>query len=203
MHILWYFNQFLLHWTIAFSRHTVKVSNKLFSLNSKKLWRNLWRNSITKPNCDGIPSQIVTDFHHSVTICDGKRPIRHKIVTDSVTILPSVTKRTFRRGVPPSKIVTDLPSQTDCDGKCPSQFFRQKIVTDEFPSQIVTDPSQLYLWRMKLWRTVFRHNFRHKLNFPSQFHKFSVTISVTNCDFSGSVNILKTVHTYLNVVRHL
>ena len=66
------------------------------------------------------------------------------------SVIISVTKFLWR-----SISVTNFPSQ--------------KIVTDfypsHFPSQIVTDPSQINLWRMKLWRSAFHHNFRHKLKF--------------------------------------
>jgi len=122
---------------------------------------NLWR-TLT------IPSQFVTESDQFVT---KLWRIRHKIRHNS----PVRHKNNLRCGIPPSEIVTDLPSQfpsqRDCDGKSPSQFFRRKklwrtIFRHNCPSQIVTDPSQLHLWRMKLWRRVFRHNF---INFSSQF----------------------------------
>ena len=133
--------------------------------------------------CNGIPSKkrlwrisVATDYRDgklwpiSVTICDGWSLFRHKF--------PVHHNFSFGCGVPPSKIVIDLPSQF------PSQLstFRHKwiemeiipsqiIVTVDFPSQsvvtitfvnneIVTDyfpsqfPSQFQF---------FRHKFRHKL----------------------------------------
>jgi len=154
-----------------------------------KLWRNLWRNSVTNLHGDTYPSQN----------CDGSERICHnlwRIVSESVTklwrnpsqfpwpshgqvhspisysgncdglsVTISVTKLLWR------KSLSQFPSQTHCDGLNPSQFLRHKLLwRNFFPSQFVTDPSQLHLWRMKLRRTHFRHNFRHKLY-------FSVTIS--------------------------
>ena len=79
MHLLWYFKQFLLHWTIAFSRNAVK-----FYPCTKK---------IVTESYDRISSQnqIVTEIRHNFP---SQFPLQ--FVMDSVTLFKEVIP------VPPS-----------------------------------------------------------------------------------------------------
>ena len=173
------------------------------SVTKSKLWRKIRHNfpsqiTIVTENCDRYPSQFVTDIHHNlwrtVTIPSQFVTKSHQSVTNlwrspsqlvmSVTKYPSVVEFLFQNCDGPSVTTSvtivycpsQFSSQMDCDRKKSITIFpSQLIVTDYFPSQIVTGPSQLHLWQMKLWRTVFRHNFK---NFPSQFPSQIATFPV-------------------------
>ena len=168
MHLLCYFNQFLLHLTIAFSRNTAKVSNKFFLVELKKLWRN----SVTKPNFEEFRHNLQRS-HPSPPCalnCEGHfhHNFRHNFRHNSGM---SVTKNLWRtkscHKCPSQYIVTETcPSQfsvTNYDKSVTITFVTNEIVTDSFPSQF---PSQIAL---------FRHNF---INFPSQFPSQIATFSV-------------------------
>jgi len=162
----------------------------------KLFWRNLWRNSVKKINCDGYPP------HFSVTNCDGMVTVRHKlwrngngpsqIVTESdgirhkivTDITQSVTKilpwSNYSSRNCDGKSVTISVTIFDCDGKSPSQFPSETICDGIFPSQIFR--------HKKLWRTFFRHKLwriRHKwiCDKWNCDRLLSVTISVTNWTF--------------------
>jgi len=120
------------------------------SVTKTKLWRNSVTNSHSDGNCDGIPSEIVM----------GPSPF----VTDFITIF-----KQFLQYHHPPKIVTEFSVIISVTisviignvlSQCP---IRHK------------SPSQIKLWPVKLWWTVFRHNlyfsvtifwfFRHNLLF--------------------------------------
>jgi len=159
----------------------------VFFLKFQKLWQNLWRKSVTKRNCDGNPSQNSVAIGHcdgdlwpkSTRICDGLGGFRHKLwrtpsqfflvrhnfpkdITFFYSYLGNCDGHFHHNSKQSVTIsVTKLLWRTVFCHKFPSQI----IVTKCCPSQIVTGPSQLKLWPMKSWRTVFRHNFRHNWHF--------------------------------------
>jgi len=127
-----------------------------------KLWRILRRNSVTKLSCGRLLSQ------NSVTKLNGDRWLWPTSVTNCVTNCDGIRHNPKNKTFPlnfPSKLWRKIPSQF----KFFYRNFRHNIfltamVRHNFPShKIVTDvlPSQLKLWPIGFWRTVFRHNFRH------------------------------------------
>jgi len=148
--------------------------------------------TIVTKNCDRFPSQFVTDGQHSVTICEGWSPFRHKIVTESVTIFPSVTKsplfvefllpklwrifrHNFRHNIRHNCLMSVTISVTN--GLWRKKFRDNYSVTNNCDGRFSV--------------TIVRHNYIcDQCNcygliyvtistFPSQFQKFSVT----NCNF--------------------
>ena len=183
-------SHFLTETTTEF-RHKKKMWWKSVTLFRHKLWRIGNNPSQIVTESDGFRHNFVTDITHSVTKnlpransssgnCDGLS------VTISVTnfflwrkksVIISVTKFLWR-----NISVTNFPSQ--------------------FPSQIVTDPSQINLWRMKLWRS----DFRHKLNFSVTIlklfrhnfrHNTNKRRSIVRDDQLRLLNISKTCHHFL------
>ena len=165
----------------------------IFFLKFQKLWRNLWRKSVTKRNCDGNPSQYSVAIGHcdgdlwpkSAKICDGLGGFCHKlwrtwcipsqIVTDSVIIF--LVRHNFPKG-----IIFFYSYWENCDGHFRHNFRHNvrhnskhsvtKLLWQTFfrHNNVVRHnfPSQIVTGRsqsMKLWRTVFRHNFRHNRHF--------------------------------------
>ena len=130
-----------------------------------------------KVDCDGNSSQfsVANDYWDrklwpiSITICDGQffRPSQNLLWLWSSSF-QNCDRLSVTISVATSVTIVNCPSQflsqTDCDGNNSVTIFpSQIIVTDDFPSQ-------LHLWPIKLWRTIFRHNFNFSVTISGIFH---------------------------------
>ena len=159
-----------------------------------KLWWNLWRTFVTKPNCDGNRSQIAVTiansdarlWRKSVRNCDGPVTNPSKFVTEPHSTpfqnCNGIFHHNFRHNFRPNVRHNFITSVT----MSVTNFFVTENLRHNCRSQkIVTDrvPSQLWRARQKLncdqWNCDVGFSVTISVTisvFPSQFSTFSVTI---------------------------
>ena len=159
-------------------RISVTITNmwrKSVTVFRHKLWRNSNTPSQFVTETDGFRHNFVTDITYSVT---KTLPMGNSTpgICDGISVTISVTKFFVTENSVTNSVTNFLWRKISVT-IFPSQKFVTEFFPSQFPSQIVTDPSQNKLWRSKFWRSDFRHNFRHKMNFsvtiPENFrHNF-------------------------------